>query len=72
MGQWIGLGLSFGVTMLANVALAMLAGRWLDHVLGTDHVFWLLGVLCGIFAGFHLFIEQVEQIEHPTHPSDRE
>lgn len=71
-GQWIGLGLSFGISMLANIAIAAFAGRWLDRMLGTDNVFFLLGVLCGIFAGFHLFIEQIEELEHPTHPSDRE
>ena len=30
-GQYIGLGLSFGVTMLVNVAIAAMAGRWLDR-----------------------------------------
>lgn len=32
-GQYIGLGLSFGVTMLVNVAIAAMAGRWLDSKL---------------------------------------
>lgn len=72
IGQWMGLGLSFGITMLVNIAIAAGVGLWLDHKLGTKNIFWLLGVLCGIYAGFHLFIEQVEQMENPIHPSERE
>ena len=71
-GQFVGLGLSFGVTMLLNVGIASWVGRWLDSKLGTPDVFWLIGMLCGIYAGFHLFIEQVDQIEHPIDPNDRE
>lgn len=70
--KYIGLGLSFGITMLVNIGIASMAGRWLDSKLGTTDVFWLIGVLCGIYAGFHLFIEQVDQMQHPQHPNERE
>ena len=71
-GQYIGLGLSFGVTMLVNVAIAAMAGRWLDSKLGTPDIFWLLGVLIGICAGFRLFIEQVDQLQQQKDPNERE
>lgn len=71
-GQYIGLGLSFGVTMLVNIAIASSVGRWLDGKLGTPDIFWLFGVLAGIFVGFRLFIEQVDQLQHPKDPNERE
>ena len=70
--QYLGLGLSFGITMLLNVAIGAWVGQWLDGKLGTKNVFWLLGVLCGIYAGFHLFIEQIDQLQHPKDPNTRE
>lgn len=71
-GQYMGLAMSFTVTMLVNVAIASTVGRWLDSKLGTTDVFWLIGMLLGIFAGFHLFIEQVDQLKNPIDPNDRE
>ena len=37
-GQYIGLAMSFGITMLVNVAIASWAGHWLDEKLGTFYV----------------------------------
>ncbi len=71
-GQYIGLAMSFGITMLVNVAIASWAGHWLDEKLGTPGIFWLIGVLGGIYVGFRLFIEQVDQLQHPKDPNERE
>jgi len=71
-GQLFGLALSFGATMLVSIAIMSFVGRWLDSKFGTTNVFWLIGVLIGICSGFRLFIEQVDQIEHPQHPNERE
>ena len=50
----------------------MQIGHWLDNKLGTNGVFWLLSTLGGIYSGFHLFIEQVEQMQNPIDPSERD
>lgn len=71
-GQLFGLGLSFGITMLVNIGIAGYAGYWIDGKFGFhNHPACMIGVLCGIFAGFHLFIEQIDQLEHPLDPEER-
>lgn len=69
--DYVGLAWSFGITMIISVLIASWCGKWLDTKLGTPGIFWLLGTLGGIYSGFHLFIEQVEQMEHPVDPDDR-
>ncbi len=69
--DYLGLALSFGITMLVNIAIMSFVGHWLDGKLGTPNIFWLGGVLIGICSGFRLFIEQVERLEHPIDPDDR-
>ena len=69
--DYVGLALSFGSTMLVSVFIASWCGKWLDSKLGTPGIFWLFGTLGGIYSGFHLFIEQVERMEHPVDPDDR-
>lgn len=71
-GQYIGLALSFGVTMLVSIYIAAWVGQWIDAKLGLDGVFRFIGVLCGIYSGFHLLIENVEQMHNPKNPNDRE
>lgn len=70
--QLFGLGLSFGITMLVNIGIAGYAGYWIDNRFGFhNHPVALIGVICGIFAGFHLFVEQIDQLEHPLDPEKR-
>lgn len=72
-GQYIGLGLSFGVTMAVSIIIAGWAGNWIDMKLGLDNgIFKLIGILCGIFSGFRVFIDNVEQMHNPIDPNERE
>ena len=72
INDYIGLALSFCVTMLVSVLIMMWIGNWIDSKLGTPGIFWLLGSLGGIFSGFRLFIEQVEQMQNPRDPNERD
>jgi len=72
INNYFGLALSFSVTMLVSVVIMMQIGHWLDNKLGTNGVFWLFSTLGGIYSGFHLFIEQVEQMQNPIDPSERD
>lgn len=69
--DYFGLALSFTVTMIVSIMITSWCGKWLDAKLGTPGVFWLLGVLGGIYSGFHLFIEQIDRIENPIDPDER-
>lgn len=71
-GQYIGLGLSFGVTMIVSIYIASWVGGWLDNQLGLNGVFRFIGILCGIFSGFRVFIDNVEQMHNPIDPNERE
>lgn len=71
-GQYIGLGLSFGVTMAVSIVIAAWVGTWLDSKLGLNGVFQFVGILCGIFSGFRVFIDSVEQMHNPIDPNERE
>lgn len=64
-GQVIGLGLSFGVTMLVSIAIMYFVGSWIDKKLGLDGVFTFIGILLGIFSGFRLLLETVKDLERP-------
>ena len=63
--DYFGLALSFTITMIVSIMITSWCGKWLDAKLGTPGGFWLLGVLGGIYSGFHLFIEQIDRIENP-------
>ena len=41
--DYLGLAVSFGVTMLLSVLVTSWCGKWLDAKLGTPGIFWLLG-----------------------------
>lgn len=69
--DYFGLALSFTITMLVSIVITAGIGNWLDEKLGTPGVFWLFGMLGGIYSGFHLFIEQIEQMENPIDPDER-
>lgn len=69
--DYFGLALSFTITMLVSIMITAEIGNWLDEKLGTPGIFWLLGMLGGIYSGFHLFIEQIEQMENPIDPDER-
>lgn len=69
--DYFGLALSFTVTMLVSIVITAGIGNWLDEKLGTPGIFWLFGMLGGIYSGFHLFIEQIEQMENPIDPDER-
>ena len=64
-GQVIGLGLSFGVTMLVSIAIMYFVGSWIDKKLGLGGVFTFIGILLGIFSGFRLLLETVKDLERP-------
>lgn len=69
--DYFGLALSFTITMIVSIMITAGIGNWLDEKLGTPGIFWLLGMLGGIYSGFHLFIEQIEQMENPIDPDER-
>ena len=69
--DYFGLALSFTITMLVSIVITAGIGNWLDDKLGTPGIFWLFGMLGGIYSGFHLFIEQIEQMENPIDPDER-
>ncbi len=69
--DYFGLALSFTITMLVSIVITAGIGNWLDEKLGTPGIFWLFGMLGGIYSGFHLFIEQIEQMENPIDPDER-
>ena len=64
-GQVIGLGLSFGVTMMVSIAIMYFVGRWIDGKLGLNGVFTFIGILLGIFSGFRLLLENIKDLERP-------
>ena len=64
-GQVIGLGLSFGVTMLVSIAIMYFFGGWIDRKLGLNGVFTFIGILLGIFSGFRLLLENIKDLERP-------
>lgn len=64
-GQVIGLGLSFGVTMLVSIAIMYFVGGWIDRKLGLNGVFTFIGILLGIFSGFRLLLENIKDLERP-------
>ena len=64
-GQVIGLGLSFGVTMLVSIAIMYFVGGWIDRKLGLNCVFTFIGILLGIFSGFRLLLENIKDLERP-------
>ncbi len=72
MNDYFGLALSFSVTMVISVFIMMWIGHWLDGKLGTNGIFWLIFTLGGIYSGFHLFIEQVEEMQNPTDINERD
>ena len=69
--DYFGLALSFTITMLVSIVITAGIGNWLDEKLGTPGIFWLFGMLGGIYSGIHLFIEQIEQMENPIDPDER-
>lgn len=72
INDYFGLALSFSVTMLVSVVIMMTIGHWLDGKLGTNGIFWLIFTLGGIYSGFHLFIEQVEEMQNPRDINERD
>ena len=64
-GQVIGLGHSFGVTMLVSIAIMYFVGGWIDRKLGLNGVFTFIGILLGIFSGFRLLLENIKDLERP-------
>jgi F0F1-type ATP synthase assembly protein I len=70
--DYFGLALSFSVTMLVSVVIMMWIGVWIDKKLGTGGIFWLIFTLGGIYSGFHLFIEQVEEMQNPRDINERD
>lgn len=48
--QALTVGLNFGITLGVSVAALLIAGQWLDSLLGTSFVFTLIGVALGFAA----------------------
>lgn len=65
LGQIVGIGLSFGVTMALSIFIMYEAGHWIDGKLGLNGVFAFIGILMGIFSGFRLLLESVRSLERP-------
>jgi hypothetical protein len=50
----------------------MWIGVWIDKKLGIGVIFWLIFTLGWIYSGFHLFIEQVEEMQNPRDINERD
>lgn len=70
--DYLGLALSFSITMLVTIVIMMWLGNRLDDLLGTDQICWLIFTLLGIYSGFHVFIDQVEMMQNPPDINDRD
>jgi len=55
--RYAGLGIQLAVTILAGVLL----GRWVDHKVGTDGIFTILGGLLGFSATLYSLIRELSQ-----------
>ena len=71
VGDYIGLGMSFGATMLVSIAVFSFAGKWLDEKLGFNGVCVFIGMLLGILSGFRVFLENVKRMEDPYDLDER-
>ena len=60
-GAWrlLGLGLTFGLTLLAAMALGYYGGRYLDSRLGTAPYLAMLGLLLGVVAAFRILMRDL-------------
>ena len=47
----LGMVTSLGLSMAATVAVGLLAGRWLDSVLGSSPCATIAGIILGMIAG---------------------
>ncbi len=55
----MGLGMTLAVTVLAGLG----GGYWLDHRLGTDPVFLLVGAALGVGAALYHFFKVVAELD---------
>ena len=63
MGRWrsalrlVGIGWYVGIC----IVLGLVAGRWLDSMLGTN-LLWLIGLLFGIFLAFYGMYQMLQPL----------
>lgn len=63
IGQYMGLGLSFGVTMFVSIWITTKVGGWLDGLFGLAGVFEFIGLIIGIISGFRLLMENIAALD---------
>jgi ATP synthase protein I len=45
---------TMGVAMAISIVLGLIGGMYLDHYFGTEPIFTLVFIFCGILAGFRI------------------
>lgn len=50
---WRALGMfgAIGMQLAVCIVAGLFAGRWLDSAMGTDPIFLITGILCGVIIG---------------------
>lgn len=56
--RYVGLALSFGLTLAATLLLGFYAGRWLDRLLGTSPLFMIVGIVAAVGLSFWSLLEE--------------
>jgi ATP synthase protein I len=54
---------SIGLAVVLSILLGLFAGMWLDKRLKTEPLFLILGLLCGIAAGFRNIYVLAKRLE---------
>ncbi len=67
----IGIAFRMGTELVAAILLGSLIGFTLDHYLGTGPWFLIIGLICGVLAGF-LNLYRVAQELSKTNDTDKE
>ena len=67
--EYVGLAMSYGVSMAVAVAGGYYLGRWLDHRFGTTPWLEFVGVLLGIGGALKLVVDDV--LRAPPNRPDR-
>ena len=59
-GPWRFAGL--GVQLLVAILIGVFAGRWLDHKVGTEGVFTIIGGLLGFGATMYSLLRELSKM----------
>lgn len=50
-----------GIELAVCIVAGLFAGRWLDNIMGTEPVFLIIGILCGVLIGIISMIFLIKQ-----------